>query len=94
MRLIDADELIKGRVENDPVRIAAMCAPTAFDKEKVIEELKEKQSESLNMREDKNTSCTPELKSFWNSRLEAYTLAIEIVEKGGIENEKFESENP
>lgn len=41
MRLIDADELIEGRVENDPVRIAAECAPTAFDKEKVIEELKE-----------------------------------------------------
>ena len=39
MRLIDADELIEGRVENDPVRIAAECAPTAFDKEKVIEEL-------------------------------------------------------
>ena len=36
MRLIDADELIKDRVENDPVRIAAICAPTAFDKEKVI----------------------------------------------------------
>lgn len=28
MRLIDADELCEGRVENDPVRIAAMCAPT------------------------------------------------------------------
>ena len=41
MRLIDADELIKDRVENDPVRIAVKCAPTAFDKEKVIEELKE-----------------------------------------------------
>ena len=41
MRLIDADELIKGRVENDPVRIAGECAPTAFDKEKVIEKLKE-----------------------------------------------------
>ena len=39
MRLTDADELIKDRVENDPVRIAAACAPTAFDKEKVIEEL-------------------------------------------------------
>lgn len=37
MRLIDADELTKDRVENDPVRIAAMCAPTAFGKEKVIE---------------------------------------------------------
>lgn len=28
MRLIDADTLINGRVENDPVRIAAECAPT------------------------------------------------------------------
>lgn len=26
---IDRDELIKGRVENDPVRIAALCAPAA-----------------------------------------------------------------
>lgn len=34
MRLIDADELIKDRVENDPVRIAVKCAPTAFDKER------------------------------------------------------------
>ena len=42
MRLIDADELTKDRVENDPVRIAAGCAPTAFDKEKVIEELEDK----------------------------------------------------
>lgn len=41
MRLIDADELIKDRVENDPIRIAVECAPTAFDKEKVIEALKE-----------------------------------------------------
>lgn len=41
MRLIDADEIIKDRVENDPVRIAAECAQTAFDKEKVIEELED-----------------------------------------------------
>ena len=41
MRLIDADEIIKDRVENDPVRIAAECAQTAFDKEKVIEKIKE-----------------------------------------------------
>lgn len=27
MRLIDAEELIEGRVDNDPVVIAAMCAP-------------------------------------------------------------------
>ncbi len=30
MRLIDADELIKERVENDPVRTAVMCAPTVY----------------------------------------------------------------
>ncbi len=28
MRPIDADELCEGRVNNDPVKIAAMCAPT------------------------------------------------------------------
>ena len=44
MRLIDADELTKDRVENDPVRIAAECVPTAFDKEKVIEELRSEAS--------------------------------------------------
>jgi len=31
MRLIDADTLIAGRVENDPVRIAAQCAETVID---------------------------------------------------------------
>ncbi len=39
MRLIDADELIKDRVGNDPVRIAAICAPTAYDVDKVVERL-------------------------------------------------------
>lgn len=58
---------------------------TAFDKEKVIRELSKKRYEALKMRDDENTSCTTELKSFWNSRLEAYTLALEVVEKGGIE---------
>ena len=66
MRLIDADELIKDRVENDPVRIAAECAQTAFDKEKVINDLL---SASI---------CTlPDEDSF--VELEE---AIEIVEKG------------
>lgn len=41
MRLIDADELMKDRVENDPVRIASMCAPTAYDVDKVVERLRE-----------------------------------------------------
>lgn len=41
MRLIDADELIKDRVENDPVRIAVSCAPTAYDVDKVIDQLEQ-----------------------------------------------------
>lgn len=42
MRLIDEDELIKGRVENDPVVIAAKCTPTAYDPDKVVEQLEER----------------------------------------------------
>ena len=38
-RLIDEDELINGRVENDPVVIAAKCTPTAYDVDKVVERL-------------------------------------------------------
>jgi len=47
MRLIDADKLIDGRVENDPVAIAAKCAPTAYDAEKVVERLEEIREEIL-----------------------------------------------
>ena len=72
MRLIDADELIKGRVENDPVRIAVKCAPTAFDKEKVIEELKG---------EIELVAHNPMIAGRYIKK----SRAIEIVEKGGIE---------
>ena len=41
MRLIDENELINGRVENDPVAIAAKCAPTAYDFNEVIANLEE-----------------------------------------------------
>ena len=37
-RYINADKLIEGRVENDPVVIAANCAPTANVKEVVYGE--------------------------------------------------------
>ncbi len=40
-RLIGEDELIKGRVENDPVVIAAKCTPTAYDLDKVVEQLED-----------------------------------------------------
>lgn len=75
MRLIDADELIKDRVENDPVRIAVKCAPTAFDEEKVIEKLQRR-----------SHNYYPSIDHYCLSR-KAVDLkdAIEIVEKGGIE---------
>lgn len=44
-RLIEADKLIKGRVENDPVVIAAKCTPTAYDPDKVVKQLEEFQGE-------------------------------------------------
>ena len=72
MRLIDADELIKDRVENDPVRIAVKCAPTAFDKEKVIEELRG---------EIHLTVYDPIIAGRYIKK----KRAIEIVKKGGIE---------
>ena len=78
MRLIDADELIKDRVENDLVRIAVKCAPTAFDKEKVIEELRSEASrwhESGVKFKDENEKGVAA----------GFRLATHIVEKGGIE---------
>ena len=74
MRLIDADELTKDRVENDPVRIAAECAQTAFDKEKVIDELKSAEN-YLYVNGIRIT----------NFKFIHALTAIEIVEKGGIE---------
>lgn len=76
--LISRKALMEGRVENDPVRIAAMCADTAFNKERVIDELKRMEEES----------CKE-----WNEYGDAASLGkvitfaetIEIVEKGGIE---------
>ena len=44
-RLIDEDELINGRVENDPVVIAAKCTPTAYDVDKVVGHLEEYREE-------------------------------------------------
>ena len=71
MRLIDADELIKDRVENDPVRIAAECAPTVFDKEKVKQEL-EISSKLYSLNDRDCEYAIPQ------------NIALEIIEKGGI----------
>ena len=79
MRLIDADELIKDRVENDPVRIAAECAQTAFDKEKVIDDLENLKNNLI----DCNDLCGECLEIECDQC--ALKKAIEIIEKGGIE---------
>lgn len=52
MRLIDADVLVEGRVENDPVVIAAKCAPTVYDLDEVMKH--------LDKPEEKNSSKMPE----------------------------------
>ena len=85
MRLIDADELTKDRVENDPVRIAAGCAPTAFDKEKVIEELKSWEKASHDAGIQSTYAELDNKASGYYQESRAYHRAIEIVEKGGIE---------
>ena len=85
MRLIDADELIKDKVENDPVRIAVKCAPTAFDKEKVIEELKSWEKASHDAGIQSTYAELDNKASGYYQESRAYHRAIEIVEKGGIE---------
>lgn len=83
--LISRKALMEGRVENDPVRIAAMCAQTAFDKEKVIEELKSWEKASYNAGIQNNYVGLDNKASGYYQESRAYHRAIEIVEKGGIE---------
>ena len=84
MRLIDADELIKDRVENDLVRIAAECAPTAFDKEKVIEELKKNMGSAQLVQALIGTELV-QCGGFSYGYYNGIKDVVEIVEKGGIE---------
>lgn len=73
MRLIDADELIKERVENDPVRIAAICAPTVFNTKNVIKEIEYNKEISKKY----NTGLREQ------GHIEAFDEAISIIKKGG-----------
>lgn len=82
MRLIDEDELIKGRVENDPVVIAAKCTPTAYDPDKVVEQLEELKSlVPVNRLLDNIVNEKPKELGM----LIAYRKAIEIVKGGGVD---------
>lgn len=74
-RLIDEDDLIKDRVGNDPVVIAAKAAPTACDLDRVVEQLKNLQDKAVNVR---------------NADVSIYATgmmgkALNIVKAGGIE---------
>ena len=76
-RLIDESELIKGRVENDPVVIAAKCAPTAFDPDRVVEQLKALTEEECTLHECgiRSEHCKACIAK----------KAIEIVKGGGVD---------
>lgn len=79
MRLIDADGLTEGRVENDPVVIAAKCAPTAYDPDKIVEEL-DKLADKAN---DKILEAGG-LQLYYDGYEDAMRTAVEIVKGGGV----------
>lgn len=80
MRLIDADGMTEGRVENDPVVIAAKCAPTAYDPDKVVEEL-EKLADKAN---DKILEAS-ELQLYYDGYEDGMRTAVEVVKGGGVD---------
>lgn len=88
MRLIDADELIKGRVENDPVVIAAKCTPTAYDPDKVVEQLEERTTFLKECTKYGNKDAEQQEKSY--ATMMMYEVAylvddlLEIVKGGGV----------
>lgn len=81
-RLIDEDELIKGRVGNDPVVIAAKCTPTAYDPDKVVEQLEE--VEKI-MTSPVNEDCFGEECRVSDCTVCLISKAIEIVKGGGVD---------
>lgn len=89
MRLIDEDELIKGRVENDPVVIAAKCTPTAYDTDKVVEQLEERTTFLKECTKYGNKDAEQQEKSY--ATMMMYEVAylvddlLEIVKGGGVD---------
>lgn len=92
-RLIDADEFQKQIVgmailnNYPPDKANALCKlvdsqPTAFDVEKVLNELKHKESEALRRySESKGTAYAFSDKCSWDN----WAKAIEIVKRGGVD---------
>lgn len=88
MRLIDADRLmdnLRGNVLIDvtpELEDTIAQQPTAFDKEKVIEELRQEAMYELGIPEKKFNSDEGEYSSYCSI---SFSQAKRIVEKGGIE---------
>lgn len=89
MRLIDADVLVEGRVENDPVVIAAKCTPTAYDPDKVVEQLEERTTFLEECTKYGNKDAEQQEKSY--ATMMMYEVAylvddlLEIVKGGGVD---------
>lgn len=90
MRLIDADVLVEGRVENDPVVIAAKCAPTAYDPNKVVEQLEELKKAEQDRPDNCDETGFGDGEQIYDDgrsqgRFEAFGEAIKIVKGGGVD---------
>lgn len=79
-RLIDEDELIKDRVENDPVVIAAKCTPTAYDVDKVVGQL-----DAIKNTYDNSCIANAFQRGAYSGAKWMQKQSIEIVKGGGIE---------
>lgn len=88
-RLIDEDDLTKGRVENDPVVIAAKCAPTAYDPDKVVEQLEERTAFLKDCTKYGNKTAEKQLKSYDTMMMYEVTDLVDdltdIVKAGGAD---------
>lgn len=88
-RLIDENELVKGRVENDPVVIAAKCTPTAYDPNKVVEQLEERTAFLKDCTKYGNKTAEQQSKSYDTMMMyEVKDLVddlLEIVKAGGAD---------
>ena len=89
-RLIDADLLIKGRAENDPIVIAEKCAPTAYDPDKIVVQLEELKKAEQNRPDNCDENGFGDGEQIYDDgrsqgRFEAFGEAIEIVKGGGVD---------
>ncbi len=88
-RLIDENELVKGRVENDPVVIAAKCTPTAYDPNKVVKQLEERTAFLKDCTKYGNKTAEQQSKSYDTMMMyEVKDLVddlLEIVKAGGVD---------